>query len=63
MNVTWMNADCQWYQENARFMECVADCAVIALMRSYYQFSPSFTEICQTTKRQILLQRSRAAKS
>jgi hypothetical protein len=48
MNVTWMNADCQWYQGNARFMECVADCAVIALMRSYYQFSPSFTEICQS---------------
>jgi hypothetical protein len=25
----------------------VADCAVIALMRGYYSFSPSFTEICQ----------------
>ncbi len=48
MNVTWMNADCQWYQRKARFMECVADCAVIALMRSYYDFSPSFTEICQS---------------
>ena len=48
MNVAWMNDDCQWYQGNARFMECVADCAVIALMRNCYQFSPSFTEICQS---------------
>jgi hypothetical protein len=48
MHVTWMNDDCQWYQRNERFMEFLADCAVMALMRGYYDFSPSFTEICQS---------------
>ena len=50
MDVTWMNEDCKWYQQNARFMEFLADCAVIALMRSCYEFSPSFIEICQSYK-------------
>lgn len=48
MDVTWMNEDCKWYQQNATFMGFLADYAVIALMRCYYAFSPSLTEICQS---------------
>jgi hypothetical protein len=48
MNVAWMMDDCRWYQQNAKFMELLADCAVIALMRENYEFSPAFTEICQS---------------
>jgi hypothetical protein len=48
MNVAWMMNDCLWYQQNKKIMEALADCAVIALMRSYYSFSPSVTEICQS---------------
>jgi hypothetical protein len=48
MNVAWMMDDCLWYQHNQKFMEALADCAVIALMRSYYYLSPTFTEICQS---------------
>jgi hypothetical protein len=48
MNVTWMMHDCQWYQHNQRFMQALADCAIISLMRSYYDFSPSLKEVCET---------------
>jgi hypothetical protein len=48
MNVAWMNEDCKWYQESKEFMAFLADCAVIALIIGYYEFSASFTEICQS---------------
>ena len=48
MGVTWMNEDCKWYQQNATFMGFLEDYAVIVLMTGCYNFSPSFTEICQS---------------
>jgi hypothetical protein len=47
MDVTWMNEDCRWYQNNATFMAFLTDYAVIALMHCYYSFSKSVTELCQ----------------
>jgi len=46
MDVTWMNEDCKWYQNNATFMAFLTDYAVIALMQNYYSFSKSVTEMC-----------------
>jgi hypothetical protein len=48
MNVAWMNEDCKWYQQNQTFMAFLADSSVIALIIGYYEFSASFTEICQS---------------
>jgi hypothetical protein len=48
MDVTWMNEDCRWYQHNVTFMTFLTDYAVIALMQSYYSFSKSVTEICES---------------
>jgi hypothetical protein len=48
MNVEWMTEDCRWYQQNENFMASLADCSVIALIIGYYEFSASFTEICQS---------------
>jgi hypothetical protein len=48
VHVKWMHDDCLWYQRNTKFMEFLADCAVIALMCSYYDYSESFIEICQS---------------
>jgi hypothetical protein len=47
LNVKWMHDDCVWYQANQTFMEFLADYAVIALMRKYYDYSESFLEICR----------------
>ncbi len=47
LNVKWMHDDCVWYQANPKFMEFLVDYAVIALMRSYYEYSESFLEICR----------------
>jgi hypothetical protein len=50
MDITWMNDDCKYYQDNRAFMHCLLDCAKIALLAGHYNIPPRVRAVCDTYK-------------
>ncbi len=50
MDITWMNEDCQFYQQNENFMEFLKDCAVVVLITGDFQLPIAIRAICEMYK-------------